>query len=210
MNNIIGKIKYLILIIIVVLLVGIVYYGLLNETDNEQNIVTLDITSNVAQTKSEKQFIDVKGSVQNPGVYEFKENDRVIDAIELAGGLTKDANTSNINLSQKLYSEMVIYVYNNSEIKNNDILSCDTICKPNIIEVNNCVSSNNSNSNEIININTATLEELTGISGIGESKAKSIIEYRETNGLFKFIEDIKNISGIGDSLFEKIKNNITV
>ena len=124
--------------------------------------------------------------------------------------LQNDAYTSNINLSQKLYSEMVIYVYNNSEVAKNDVLSCDTICKPNIIEVNNCVSSNNSESKLKININTATLEDLNGISGIGESKAKSIIEYRNSNGLFRTIEDIKNVSGIGDSLFEKIKNNITV
>ena len=90
-------------------------------------------------------------------------------------------------------------------------MSCDTKCKTEIIEVNNCIETNeNKNKDEKININTASLEDLLKISGIGESKAKNIIEYRETNGQFKNIEEIKNINGIGDSLFNKIKDNITI
>ena len=215
MNNFIHNKKYLIIIIgcIVILILSLVLY-LFNDDKEIEEDITLNTITEKQTTKKEKQeklYVDVKGSVVNPGVYEFKYNDRVIDAIELAGGLTKNANTSNINLSQKLTSEMVIYVYSNSEIKNNkDNLSCDTICETNIIEVNNCISSTNSNSNSLININTATLIELTNLSGIGESKAKNIIEYRNANGDFKSIEDLKNISGIGESLFEKIKDKITV
>ena len=213
MNNIIQNKKYLIVIIgsIVILMSCLVYYLIMDNEEIIEEDISLNITTTSTKLNNEKKFVDVKGSVVNPGVYEFEENDRVIDAIELAGGLTKNANTSNINLSQKLTSEMVIYVYSNSEIKNsNETLSCDTICKPNVIEVNNCISSNNSSSNTLININTANISELTTISGIGESKAKSIIEYRETNGKFNSIEDLKNISGIGESLFEKIKDKITV
>ena len=103
---------------------------------------------------------------------------------------------------------MVIYISNNNEIKNNNNkISCDTKCKVEVIEVNNCVDENNKDNK--ININTATVEDFTNLNGIGESKAKSIIQYRETNGDFKSIEDIKNISGIGESLFNKIKDNIT-
>lgn len=197
---------------IIVLILSLIFY-LFNDNKDIENDIALNVTTESISTKNEekeKYYIDVKGSVKNPGVYEFQENDRVIDAIEYAGGLTKNANTSNINLSQKLKSEMVIYIYSDSEIKNNnEILSCDTICKPTIIEVNNCITNNNTN-NKLININTASLEELTTITGIGESKAQNIIEYRETNGNFKTIEDIKNISGIGDALFEKIKDKITI
>ena len=210
-----NKIKMLLLVVILVI-VGIIIIYLRN--DNNENIKDdisiLDTTKNTT-TKSVGNFIDIKGSVNNPGVYEFKENDRVIDAINLAGGLTNDANTSNINLSQKLKSEMVIYVYNNNEIKNNTVnLTCDNICKTEIIEVNNCIEVTTpikkDNESDIVNINTASLEELMTISGIGESKAKNIIEYRSTNGKFNTIEDIKNISGIGESLFNKIKDKIKV
>lgn len=177
--------------------------------NNEEETLTLNkITEKTTTENNEKQYIDIKGSVKKPGVYEIKKNDRVIDAINMAGGLLKNANTSNVNLSQKLTSEMVIYISNNNEIKNdNNKISCDTKCKVEVIEVNNCVDENNKENK--ININTATVEDFTNLNGIGESKAKSIIQYRETNGDFKSIEDIKNISGIGESLFNKIKDNIT-
>lgn len=177
--------------------------------NNEEETLTLNkITEKTTKENNEKQYIDIKGSVKKPGVYEIKKNDRVIDAINMAGGLLKNANTSNVNLSQKLTSEMVIYISNNNEIKNdNNKISCDTKCKVEVIEVNNCVDENNKENK--ININTATVEDFTNLNGIGESKAKSIIQYRETNGDFKSIEDIKNISGIGESLFNKIKDNIT-
>lgn len=197
---------------IVFLISGLLYY--LNIDDNKTNEeITLNITTKIETTKKEKKYIDIKGSVKNPGVYEFKENERVIDAINMAGGLKKNANTSNINLSEKLKSEMVIYVYNDSEIKKgNKALNCNTICETKVIEVNNCIeeSNNNITNNNLININTANLDELQTLTGIGESKAKNIIDYRTTNGNFKTIEEIKNISGIGDALFEKIKDNITV
>ena len=134
-----------------------------------------------------------------------------MDAINLAGGLKKDANTSNINLSKKLESEMVIYVYSNEEIKNSkNNLSCDATCSTEIIEVNNCIEKTDTkNKSSLVNINTATIEELQTLDGIGESKAKSIINHRNEFGNFNSIEDIKNVSGIGDSLFVQIKDKIT-
>lgn len=186
----------------------LICYIKLNKNNEEETLTLNEITEKTTKENNEKQYIDIKGSVKKPGVYEIKKNDRVIDAINMAGGLLKNANTSNVNLSQKLTSEMVIYISNNNEIKNdNNKINCDTKCKVEVIEVNNCVDENNKENK--ININTATVEDFTNLNGIGESKAKSIIQYRETNGDFKSIEDIKNISGIGESLFNKIKDNIT-
>lgn len=190
-------------------------FNLKKESNISKENLAINLTTKTptTSTNKEKNYIDVKGSVKNPGVYEFKENDRVIDAIKLAGGLKKNANTDNINLSEKLKSEMVIYVYSDSEIKKgNKALTCNTICETKVIEINNCVeeSTSNINNTKLININTATIEELQTLPGIGESKAQNIIDYRNTNGKFNSIEEIKNISGIGDSLFEKIKDKITL
>ena len=208
-----NKIKYIILMLIVLLIGLIIYFIKMNDKQAYEDTLTFNETTNKTTSEVfEKNYIDIKGSVKNPGVYEFKKNDRVIDAINMAGGLLKNANTSNINLSQKLVSEMVIYVMNNSEIKNGSkVISCDTKCKTEVIEVNNCVEEKKlETSKNKININTATVEDFTSLSGIGEAKAKSIVEYRNINGNFKSIEDIKNISGIGEALFNKIKDNITV
>lgn len=208
----IKKIKYVIIILIVIMISLLIYFINKDNKESDTNDLSfVEETTKETTTLKQKQYVDIKGNVKNPGVYEFNENDRVIDAINLAGGLKKNANTSNINLSQKLKSEMVIYIYSNEEIKNNENnLSCDTKCKTEVIEVNNCIQNTEKNNDTSkININTATIDELLKISGIGESKAKNIIEYREKNGEFKNIEDIKNINGIGDSLFNKIKDSIT-
>lgn len=208
-----NKIKYIILMLIVLLIGLIIYFIKMNDKQAYEDTLTFNETTNKTTSEVfEKNYIDIKGSVKNPGVYEFKKNDRVIDAINMAGGLLKNANTSNINLSQKLVSEMVIYVMNNSEIKNGSkVISCDTKCKTEVIEVNNCVEEKKlETSKNKININTATVEDFTSLSGIGEAKAKSIVEYRNINGNFKSIDDIKSISGIGEALFNKIKDNIVV
>lgn len=176
-------------------------------------------------------YVEIKGEVVNPGVYEVSSNDRINDVIKKAGGLTKNAEVSLINLSKKVVDEMNIIIYSKSEVKTaTDKLNKEKevvevikeievekecIC-PNVdvtcsykndavIEVD---SGNESNGN-LVNINTATKEELMTITGIGESKANNIIEYRKNNKFSK-IEDIKNISGIGDSVFEKIKEYITI
>ncbi len=201
--------KILIILLIITLLIGgLIYFFRLDNKDNE-DITYIETTTKLVEETKANNYVDVKGSVKKPGVYEFKENDRVIDAIKLAGGLTKNADTSNINLSKKLKSEMVIVINTKSELKNNNNLTCDAVCTREVIEVNNCIETENKTNNKI-NINTADINKLTELDGIGESKAKTIIEYRTTNGLFKNIEDIKNISGIGESLYNKIKDKITV
>lgn len=175
----------------------------------------------------ESFYVDIKGSVKKPGVYEMQNGAIVNDVIKQAGGLSKDAYTKNINLSQLLKSEMVIYVFSKSEIKKSTTTTpiiTDTTCTCETIEVDNCIkettkgsntanndnTANNENSQEKrININTASKSELMTIPNIGSSKADAIIIYRQEQK-FKKIEDIKNVSGIGDALFDKIKDYITV
>ncbi len=166
--------------------------------------------------------VDIKGEVKSPGVYKIEEGKRVVDAINASGGLTKKAVTKYINLSKVLKDEDVIIINNISELEkiedkknieeikinnksNISVKESDVITNDN----SDIVKESDSNKNTIVNINTCTLEELLSINGIGESKAKSIIEYRENVGLFTSKEDIMKVSGIGKSLYDKIKDYIT-
>lgn len=166
--------------------------------------------------------VDIKGEVKSPGVYKIEEGKRVVDAINASGGLTKKAVTKYINLSKVLKDEDVIIINNISELEkiedkknieeikinnksNISVKESDVITN----DKSDIVKESDSNKNTIVNINTCTLEELLSINGIGESKAKSIIEYRENVGLFTSKEDIIKVSGIGKSLYDKIKDYIT-
>ncbi len=164
--------------------------------------------------------VEIKGAVKNVGVYEINPNDRVSDLITLSGGLKEDADTSTINLSKELKNEDVVIVYTKEEINemkkgSTSIKYIEKQCVCPKIENAACIEDIIDNSNSIINktgkisLNTATLDELLTIPGIGQSKAKLIIEYRNTNG-FKKIEDIMNVKGIGNGIFEKIKDYITI
>lgn len=197
----------------------------------ESSVLKSNDTDKKEESKSsDNYFVDIKGAVNAPGVYEIEKDKRVIDVVTAAGGLRDDANTSLINLSKKVSDEMVIIIYTNIEVanaivdknidKNNDALSNQYNCPSVKNEACNCTNKNTSSktddkntsdkkTNEKININSATEEELMTISGIGEAKAKAIINYREENGNFNNIEDIMNVSGIGQSLYDKIKENIT-
>ena len=161
-------------------------------------------------------YIDIKGAVNKPGVYKIDSNSRVIDAINKAEGLKEGGDTSLLNLSQKLHDEMYIYIYTKEEVvnfikvneeKNQQIDECK---KKNEV----CIDKESIKEDKVIdnkiNINKASLSELKLLPNIGESKAQAIIDYRNSVGIFKTINDIKNVSGIGDSLFDKIKDLITV
>lgn len=231
--------KYYKIMIIIFLLI-IIFLGLLfkskfksEEKIEVDNTNVLENNEVVEQEIVNKYKVEIKGNVVSPGVYELDENSRVIDVVNLAGGFLEDANTSLINLSKKISDEMVIIVYSNEqieELKKENIITeyvyIESECKcPDTIndacineyeEYNNKENSSESDNvaentkTDKISINKATLEELQTITGIGLTKAKNIIEYRNTNGDFKSIEDIKNVSGIGDSTFEKIKDQITI
>ena len=155
----------------------------------------------------DKIVVDIKGEVNSPGTHELDTGNRINDAIIKAGGLTNKADTTYINLSEKLTDEMLIVI---PSIEKNTIENNKESTNNVIINDNKEISKETTIKDSKISINSANLNELITIKGIGEAKAKSIIEYREKNGLFKKIEDITKVSGIGSSTFEKIKDYIKV
>lgn len=209
---------FLILLGISIILIGVIFvlyknYYTSNEEvidifkDKEEEVVEEE--SEILKEEEEKVVVDIKGMVANPGVYEVSSSSRVNDVIELAGGLLENADTSLINLAKIVSDEMTIIIYSNEEVLEKykeDVCVCD--CP--LISNDACIESGSEDSGALVNINTASKEELMTVSGIGEAKAESIIKYREDSGSFSAIEDIMNVSGIGESLFEKIKDYITV
>ena len=163
---------------------GVSFSNISNETNNKDE--------KAENRHDEKIFVDVKGAVKHPGVFETTKDKRVKDLIEEAGGLLDDADTATLNLSQKVKDQMVIYVLKHGE-------------KPKQIS-----DSSSSSNTDVININTANKEQLMKISGVGKTKAEAIIAHREKNGDFKKKEDITKVRGIGKSTFEKIKDKIEV
>ena len=219
MEKIKENLKYIIpifILVIISIVIVILYYP---KEEPKPQIVKVKKQISNKEVKDEKYYyVDIKGAVNNPGVYKLKEDSRVIDAINNSGGLKENADTSIINLSKKIEDEMVIIIYSKEDLqKYKDNLSTKAIedeIKKEIISIdkNNKAEINIDlkEDNGKININTASKEELTTLPGVGESKAEAIIKYREDNGNYEKIEDIKNVSGIGESAFEKIKDNITV
>lgn len=162
--------------------------------------------------------VDIKGQVISPGIYTMPATSRVIDVIEKAGGLAENANTTVLNLSKKITDEMVIIVYSNEEVANfSKTKELENIVQEKCEQKDStslkndaCICNASDSLTGLISLNTATLEELITLPGIGEAKAKDIIDYRSANGNFQTIEDIKNVPGIGESLFAKIKDYITI
>ena len=218
------KIGILIILVIVLIAFGILYlksgFKELKKNDTESifvedtentntstgtsnsNVKNNSISTNNKEVtipiKDKSIVVEIKGEVKKPDVYTLNENAIIKELIEAAGGLTENADLSNINRAKKLQNHELVYIANKNDI---------------IKESKNTNSeSNTSNSqgisNTIVNINTATIEQLKTLNGIGDSKAKSIIEYREQNGGFKSKEDIKNVTGIGEKMFERIKEQI--
>ena len=220
------KSKKLIVSIFIILVFIVILYLMYFSKNN--SVTAIDEVEEINQEEVvneeiKKIKVDIKGMVNNPGVYDIDDGSRVIDVINVSGGLIEGADTSNINLSKKLKDENVIiigsikepekvieYVYKECEcprfndacINNNEVVNFQ----------DNNISSDveEKKDNDLISINSADLETLMSLPSIGESKAKSIIKYREENDGFKQIEDIMNVSGIGNALFEKIKDFITL
>ena len=202
-----------VLSILLVIMLGLFYLVRFILNDGESLVAREEIIRTTALKEEEFVKVDIKGAVKKPGVYEVNNGMRVIDVIEKAGGLSKSANTEYINLAKTVTDEMTIWIYTDKEIEkfeesNIKYEYIEKDCNCPSVENSACIDSGTSD-NTKININTATLEELMTLSGIGEAKAKDIIEYREKTP-FSSIEELKNVSGIGDSSFEKIKNNITI
>lgn len=150
--------------------------------------------NNVATPNKNKLLVEIKGEVKKPDVYEVDEGSIIRDLINIAGGLTEKANINKINRAEKLKDNQLIVIPDNESVDSSSITNIE----------------NNDSEDGIININSASLSDLQKINGIGEVKAQSIIDYREKSGGFKSIEDIKNVEGIGDKTFEKIKDKISI
>ncbi|WP_246027554.1 helix-hairpin-helix domain-containing protein [Lysinibacillus antri] len=156
-----------------------------------------EVTKEVEEPTNSPVMVDVKGAVHFPGVYELTTEDRVIDAIQLAGGYIEEADTKMINHAQKLVDEMVLYIPKKGE-------DVETIPNGQV-----AVATNNQHAtSSLIDINSADESQLTTLPGIGPSKAQAIISYREESGAFKSIEDLKKVTGIGDKTFERLREFI--
>ena len=183
--------KEIITVLIMLSLFGIYYFTSNNKESIKEEIV-------IEKEVSSKLVVDIKGEVKTPGVYELDNGKRINDVITLAGGLTVDADVSNINLSEKITDGMLINIP-----KKEELIEEDETIKETKKEVVTTTSKDNK-----ISINNASLNELMKINGIGRVKAESIINYRNTNGKFKSIEELTKVNGIGKATFEKIKDYI--
>ena len=218
-------------IAIVIFLVSFILFRGTEEIINEPMVLA---TYNEPEEESTTIKVDIKGAVVNPGIYEMEIGSRVGDVIKKSGGLTPDGDTSMINLARLLTDEMVIIIYTKEEIaefrENNRNTKCiDEECICPGLPNDGCLTNGNgevvdnttlnprppqnqdtNQSNGLISINTASLNQLMTLTGIGESRARAIIEYREANNGFMIIEEIMNVSGIGAAIFENIRNHITI
>lgn len=152
--------------------------------------------SSELNSSSQQIYVDIKGAVEKPGMYKGTANMRVWDAVLLAGGVNNTADTKQVNFSERIADQMVIYVPEIGEV----------------IEMSEKSSESQESQTKDtgkINLNQASETELQTLSGVGQKKAQEIIRYREENGGFKTIEDLKNISGFGEKTFEKLKDSIT-
>lgn len=227
-------ISYLVIIVFLILVLGLNIYHIFFDINNDNKEVNdtstgilaanKDSEIDIDEDKIQTYKVDIKGAVKKPGVYELNEGSIVNDVIKMAGGLTSKASTKYLNLSKKISDEMVINIYTVSELNNMKNSKVDDECVCDSIDIIDCdgssiITSDDNSSNkddnvlestkdELISINNATKDELMTLSGIGEAKAEDIIEYRSANGPFKKIEDLMNVSGIGESIYNKIKDYI--
>lgn len=214
--------------LVLLLVIGFVFiYKNFTADDKEDENIVLNTKNDTKKDEEEEEEVyyqvDIKGEVINPGIYTVKEGSRVIDVIRLAGNLTEVADTSVLNLSKKVKDEMVIIVYSYDEVvnftatKEKEEIEQEACLSQNGIQNDACIkdSTDDTSSSSVVisgklSLNTATLDELMALPGIGESKAQAIIEYREEVGAFQNIEELKEVSGIGDAIFDQIKENITI
>lgn len=159
--------------------------------------------TSASKTESDKIFVDIKGAVRKEGVYELTSGSRVTDVVKLAGGFTDDADKKSVNLAEKVADEAVIYVARVGE----EVTPAST---PSQAKNTAASGAQQDADSAQINLNTATLEELQTISGIGAKRAQDIIDYRDNNGGFSSVDDLKNVSGIGEKTLEKLKSEVIV
>lgn len=188
------KVGLIVFSIIIITFISIMYFN--DSKKNEIQVIKKNNEIQSGDATSSKKAIKVYvcGAIKKPGVYSLQEGDRIITLIEIAGGFSKDADLSSVNLAMKLKDE--------DFIKIPELLSGT--------EESTTKAVNIQSGNDKININTANLEQLKSLPRIGDALGQRIIDYREQNGFFTDIKDISNVSGIGDKMFENIKDKITV
>ncbi len=184
---------------------------------------SVEVKEEIEVVEEEKTiFIEIKGAVKVPGVYEVESDKRVFDIIELAGGLLEDANIDYLNQTRILEDQMLIVIMTNVQIQeaieakelSAREASETSIAEPQIdvVGYDDCYNggSTQSASSSLISLNNASKEELMNLSGIGEARATDIITYRNQNGGFKSIEELMEVNGIGEATFNKIRDYITL
>ncbi|WP_245917280.1 helix-hairpin-helix domain-containing protein [Bacillus canaveralius] len=203
MKEIFKKYKYVMIALAVFSAAAIFYY---QEPAKEEEGTVTDLEDwgtgekpVPEKTEAEPKTImaDIKGQVVHPGVYETAAGERVIDLIEKAGGLTPDADQAAVNFALQVTDEMMVYIPAIGE-------------ETGVTGGASPTAGPTGNDTELVNINTADPAALETLPGIGPSKSAAIIEYRDTNGAFKTVDDLKSISGIGEKTFEKLKDKIIV
>lgn len=208
--------KKLTLVSVAVAIVAIGFYLFFQsekEPTETEDIFSVSANEGIAdeakpETKPESQImkVDVKGAVQAPGVFTAQAGDRVIDLIAEAGSFTDKADKDKVNLAQLVEDQMVIYVPKKGE----EGVEVPEGAPTTVTNGSSGPAGAADSAGGQVNLNTATQADLETLSGIGPSKATAILEYRETIGTFKQVEDLKNVSGIGDKTFEKLKESISV
>ena len=193
-----------VLAVIVIILVG---RGMMASSTKEKIMVTNAVnTTRVEETTTmmpQNCYVDIKGEVLRPGVYEFSCESRIQEVIKKAGGFTEEADETKINLAQKISDQMQIIVPNLHSKQEGGVTEGNS-------EKGNSSNSTPSNSKQgTVNINTATLEELQTIKGIGKKKAEAILQYRKEHGAFRTKEDLLQVKGIGKKALEAIESQVT-
>lgn len=196
--------KLLISIILLGVILCVALYFFTKEGESSIDLNNLYVSSNniLTEDKLEEIIIHIDGEVLNPGIIKLAAGSRIADAIEKSGGLTDNANISNVNLAYQLSDGQKVHIPNVNETDENEITQHDA--------GTNIIKSGDDKKAGTININTATQSELESLSGIGSSTAAKIIDYRNKNGKFKNIQDIMNVSGIGEAKFNSIKDYISI
>ena len=210
MNHFNKKQKIIAIILITIIGIGIYCYTDAIENTNEEeieNVLEVAQTNTTKETEEKNIFVHIAGCVQKEGMLELSSNSRIADAIEKAGGLTQEADLSDINLAYLLEDGMKIYIPNQNERQENNEKTKNTPKEENTPSMQ--IQDTNTKQ-DVININTATQEELDTLPGIGPATAAKIIAYRKEKGKFNNKEEIKEVSGIGEAKYEKMKEYISI
>lgn len=231
MYKIILKKYYPFIIIIAGLVISNIYFIIRNDAKQSCNAVT-ELEKEVRYDDEETleyYKVDIKGEIKKPGVYNIEKGSSINDLIKLAGGITKNGTTKNLNLARTLSDQSVVVIKNKKNTAKEEVVSIPCVCpeyeitkcpESSIIEItktdefvgegeqSTTKNDESSNTDTKISLNNGSLTELMTLPGIGEAKAKAIISYREENGKFNDINEITKVSGISESIFNKIKDFI--